>query len=69
MSLSCYDKMMIEDDNKDVTPCFKRMKLTSGSNSLNEIKYESNIEPIERLKKIYPFIPEEVLFNIKLENL
>ena len=61
MSLSCYDKMIIEDDNnKDIIPCIKRMKLTSSSNNLNEIKLESNLEPLERLKRLYSYMPDEV---------
>ncbi len=63
MSLSCYDKMMIEDDKSEITPCFKRMKLGSLPNNNNQIIINNINDPIEKLKSVFPYMSEEVYIH------
>jgi hypothetical protein len=60
MSLSCYDNMMIEDDNIEVGPSFKRMKLSAQSNFPNQIVLNNVQDPLEKLKNIFPYMQEDV---------
>ncbi len=54
MSL-CYDN---EEDNIELAPSFKRMKLTS-FNNCNAISVRV-LDPLERLKGVFPYMKEEV---------
>jgi hypothetical protein len=60
MSLSCYDKMLIENENSDITPSFKRMKLASLPTNTNSIVVNSIQDPFQKLKSIFPYMEEEV---------
>jgi hypothetical protein len=61
MSLSCCEKMIIEDENKEILPDMKRMKLTSSSTPLKEVKRATLYsDPKENLKKMFSNLSDEV---------
>ena len=61
MSLSCYDSMMIEEENPEIGQSFKRMKLTSQANyNNNQIVINNVQDPLKRLKTVFPYMQEEV---------
>jgi hypothetical protein len=57
--------MIIEDENKELLPSLKRMKLSSSSTPMKEIKKVSlYADTKENLKKIFPNISDEVIIPL-----
>jgi hypothetical protein len=54
---------MIEDENSEIGPSFKRMKLASLPTNCNQIVINSVQDPLEKLKALFPYMQEEVKQN------
>lgn len=60
MSSACLDKMIIEDE-VELAPKIKRMKLNSEFSPGKEIKRPlMNADPKVQLKSVYPYFSEDV---------
>ncbi len=62
MSSACLDKMIIEDDS-ELAPKLKKMKLCSGDSPQNKIINRTNLinsDPKKHLMNVYPYFSEEV---------
>jgi hypothetical protein len=73
MSITCLDKMTIEDDN-EIAPQMKKMKLNSAQIQVGEILKPEliNQNPREHLKMIFPFCSDEVnlfFYSVKIRKL
>lgn len=67
MSLSCLDKMIIEED-KEIAPQLKKMKLSSNNSPMQEIKKSSFLQsdPRLQLKSVFPYYSEEVFIQVNI---
>jgi hypothetical protein len=65
MSVSCCENMIIEDDKQDLLPSMKKMKLSSTTTPMIELKRPTMTlnETKDNLKKIFPHLSEEVIYN------
>jgi hypothetical protein len=53
--------MIIEDENKELLPSLKRMKLSSSTTPMKEVKRTTLYsDPKENLKKIFPNLSDDV---------
>jgi len=61
MSTICLEKMIIEED-KELAPKIKKMKLTSESSKSYEINRENlfNTNTFSELNRAFPYLNEEV---------